>query len=134
MSLGDVTKRAANTEPTTKSTAKSGRTNLGALNQEVASIVAEFAAAEAALKVAKEAREAAKARALEVFNAHGIQDLDGPEGRVQVIVAMGSRRLDQKKVKALLTAEQIEDCTHVGKTQTKVKFVVNKHAGPTEVK
>jgi len=135
MSLGDVTKRAATTEPTTpKAAPKAERTNLAALNQEAAAIVAEFAVAEAALKAATKARDAAKAKALALFNEHAIQDLDGPEGRVQIIVAMGSRRLDLDKVRDLLTEEQVEDCTVVGASQTKVSFKAAKAKGPKEVK
>ena len=134
MSLGDVTKRAATTEPTSKAAPKPERTNLAQLNQEAATIVAEFAVAEAALKAATKARDAAKAKALALFNEHAIQDLDGPEGRVQIIVAMGSRRLDLDKVRDLLTEEQVEDCTVVGASQTKVSFKAAKAKGPKEVK
>ena len=134
MALGDVTKRAATTEPTPKAAPKAERTNLAALNQEAAAIVAEFAVAEAALKAATKARDAAKKKALALFNEHAIQDLDGPEGRVQIIVAMGSRRLDLDKVRDLLTEEQVEDCTVVGASQTKVSFKAAKAKGPKEVK
>lgn len=130
MSIADILKETA---PTTAPEAKKERQSLSGLNAEVQAVVTEMAKAEALLAAAKAAREAAVAKAKAIFERTGVEDLEGAEGKVQVITTKGSRRLDLKKVRKLLTEEQVEDCTTVGASSTRVQFTA-RPAVLTEVK
>ena len=118
MSIADIITRTEKTAPAPKEE----RQSLSGLNAEVQAVVTEMARAEAALAAAKAARDEAVAKAKAIFERTGVEDLEGAEGKIQVITAKGARRLDTKAVRKLLTEEQIEDCTVVGKASTRVKF------------
>jgi hypothetical protein len=121
MSIADILAAAA-PAATPAPARKAERQSLSGLNSRVQAVVTAMAVADAAVKAAKEARDAAVAEAKAIFEETGLEDLEGAEGKVQVIVTKGSRRLDLKQVRAILTANQVEDCTTVGKASSRVKF------------
>ena len=135
MGIKNITAAAAVTATSKAAAAPTTeRPSLAVLNQRVTAAVTAMAEAEALMEVAKAKAAAAKEEAKAIFEETGLLDLEGAEGKIQLIVAKGARRLDTKAVKALLTEDQIEDCTKVGAASTRVKFVASAAAALTEVK
>jgi len=110
---------------------KRERVGLAELNQEVVALVKAFSEAKAREKAVEAELEALKARAIEIRDQFGLDDLQGPHGTVKVINAAGPTNLDKKAVQALLTEEQYKSCLKTGKGSTKVQFVPAV-AGPTD--
>jgi hypothetical protein len=64
----------------------------------------------------------ARDHAIDLYEGYGLTALSGDEGVVTIAVIQGSKRLDTKAVRKLLTAEQLEEVTVQGKPSTRIQF------------
>ncbi len=75
---------------------------------------------------AKALEKEARDLAMDLYEGHGLTALSGPEGVVAITYCNGSTRLDPKKVREILTKEQIEEVSVVGDPTLRINFTPKK--------
>ena len=70
----------------------------------------------------KEIETDARDRATDLYEGEGLAVITGDEGVVTVKVVKGSKRIDTKLVRKILTKEQIEEVTSVGADSMRFSF------------
>lgn len=115
--------------PPRKRTRRSNEVTVVDVKKCVEDLVSEFADIEFRLKELNERKGELKEDAIRLAAEHGLDDLVGGMGKVQVIKAKAPVTLDKKRVQALLTEEQWKACHKIGKVPApSVKFVPPKGA------
>jgi len=94
------------------------------ITEDIRDLVADFAEADAKLKVLNEKVAELKKRATEMSEKHKVDDFISPLGKIQIIKRKASATFDKKKAISFMTEEQTKSCKGFGKVpDPTVKFI-----------